>query len=532
MDKENQEREINNYFYDIFIITILFFLSLFLRLYNYKEMGVAPDEVIYSNYAYSILSHNWSWPKHYMYGQPPFLPYILAILTYLFGGDLKIFRLVPIIFGSLSVSMLYVLGKELFDRKVGILSSLLLGFSSIHILYSRTVMLESMLIFFILGSIYFFWKSYYVKRNFKSAVLAGVFLGLAIDTKYVGLLLIPIFIIFILWTNRNGFFSLNLKSLIEKNLVITLFTSLIVFAPVLINLYLKRVNPFYYYLFGIFEKPFAGHKSYGASNLLFRGYNNYVDILIDKNSIATSQFPFFEAFHSVTFILLGIAMVYSLYFMTKNFPNVSLIMIYFVIFNLFVAYYGRRFSYYLLWSLPGFYIMITYMLVDLAQKIKFSSTTNFSLRLWTSFPILVLTFIFISSTVVVGAMAPSVNEALKIGYERQISKLKNDLQPREYIFTDKRDITGYYVQKLDINEKSQEIYILPLFKTFETPTAKEKKINFELLDEFKPRFIITDTYFFDAYTKTSDLKRLQNDYNLISDESGVLLFERKSFNPL
>jgi hypothetical protein len=517
---------------DFFLIIILFLISFSLRIYNYKELGVHPDEILYSDYTYSIILHQWSWPREFMWSQPPLLFYILAILTNLFEGDLMIFRLVTIIFGSLSVSMMYILGKELFDRKVGILSSILLSFSGVHILYSRTLMLESTVIFFILGAIYFFWKSYQEKRNFKIAVLAGIFLGLTIDTKYVGLLLIPTFVIFILWNNKTGFFPLNLKSLMERNLIIIFLTSLIVISPVLINLYLEKVNPFYYMLFGQFKTvSFAGDRTYGILDLVIRGYNNYVDVLVDKNPIISSFYPAFPIFYLAASILLGVTIIFSVYYLLKSSPNISIITIFFIVINLFVAYYRRRFDYYLLWSVPAFYIMISYLLVDLAKKIRpklYTFEFNFFPKLFLRISIIVFGSIFIFSSLVFGALSSSVNEGLKIGYEKQISDIANEIQPGEIIVTDQRGITNFYLIKFGFNSRRMNIYIFPLYKTYETPIGKVRRINFKSLETLNPRFIITDEFLYNAYTRPNDKKLLHDKYYLNSNKDGILLFKRKN----
>ena len=177
-DKIMGQKSRENLRLDFLIASILFVISLLLRLPHYTEVCLWPDEFIYSAYAYSTISNNWLWSAEATL-QPPLFPYILATITYFFGGSIEIFRIVSIIFGSLSVWVMYFLGKELFDRRVGILSATLLCFGSFHIMYSRIVMLEATLIFFILASLYYFFKSYNKEDDIKYACLCGIFLGLA-----------------------------------------------------------------------------------------------------------------------------------------------------------------------------------------------------------------------------------------------------------------------------------------------------------------------------------------------------------------
>ena len=140
---ENMKTLSGNRFYDFFIISVLFIISTIIRMYNYADMSVYPDELYYSSYAYSIIIHNFAWPPEYMVCQPPLFPYILATCTYFFEGGLDVFRVVPIFFGSLTVCVIYFLGKSLYNRRVGILAAILLCFCSFYILFSRIVMLEA-----------------------------------------------------------------------------------------------------------------------------------------------------------------------------------------------------------------------------------------------------------------------------------------------------------------------------------------------------------------------------------------------------
>jgi hypothetical protein len=83
---ENMKTRSWNWYYDFLIISILFIVSMLLRVYNYADMSVYSDEISYSSYAYSIITHNFAWPPEYMGSQPPLVPYILATCTYFFEG--------------------------------------------------------------------------------------------------------------------------------------------------------------------------------------------------------------------------------------------------------------------------------------------------------------------------------------------------------------------------------------------------------------------------------------------------------------
>lgn len=162
---------------EFFVVILLTILAFFLRFYNYMNVSVVLDETGFSRYAYSILADSWGWPLEQMAtNHPPLIPYQLAVLTYLFGGSLEIFRVLIIFYGSFTVIVVYYLSKELYDQRVGILSALLLTFYSYHIIYSKYVMLEVPLIFLFFSlSVFSFWKSYNKPTDIKSAMISGVF---------------------------------------------------------------------------------------------------------------------------------------------------------------------------------------------------------------------------------------------------------------------------------------------------------------------------------------------------------------------
>jgi 4-amino-4-deoxy-L-arabinose transferase-like glycosyltransferase len=527
---ENMKTLSGNRFYDFFIISVLFIFSMLIRIYNYADLSVQPDEITYSSYAYSILSHNWAWPPEFMGANPPLLPYILAIATYLFEGGLDVFRLVSIFFGSLSVCVIYFLGKSLYNRRVGILAATLLCFCSYHILFSRTVMLEAIWIFLAYLSLYYFWKSYNEENGIKYALLSGVFLGLALDTKFNALLLYISFALFILWTKKRGWL-LGWKYLIEKKYLLLVFVSLLVFSPVFIDLCIHGANPFYWHLVGRYQTQFVGYKTvseFGILTLLQHGFDNYVDMIINGSSIATQSISWLPAFYLAASFLLLTTILYFLYLSLKSEPQPSgcFLMITFFAFNAFIALFATRFQYYLLWGLPVFFIMLSYLIVNFIESIILriaNKESRLSLKALARIFVLALAFIFVFSYIIVGIMVPSVNEAPTVGYETQVINIKYTIQPGESIATDKGSMIDYYFDKYEIYAQEEHIFLLPIFKMIHG----RQRVNLEMLENAKPRYIITSVYLFSAYTTSYDKKMIEKDYDLISNENDVLLYERE-----
>lgn len=503
-------------------------------------MTPLPDELIYSNYAYSIIAFDWGWPPYQMYAQPPLFPYILSITTYLFQGGLETFRVVPIFFGVLDVIAVYFLGKTIYNSRVGILSAFFFAFSSYHILYSRSVEIETMLIFIILASMYFFWRAYAEEKLFYAAI-AGVFIGLGDNTKYSAMLLYPIFICYLLWIKRKGFLP-GWKALFEKKFIVIIGISLLVFAPVLIDLYIYGINPFYWQLFERYQIQFASYKTvgqFGIKELILHGYDNYVSMLMDartdlskgfhieSGSIATMSLPipWLFLFQLSTYILLPITILYYSYFFLKTQHRESFLLIAFLIFNVFVALFATRFQYYLLWNVPLFFIMLSNMTINFKNKINLRDSSKiFDLKNFMHISVLLLVGIFIVSYIYIGTLSPFVNESPKVGHEKNILKIKNMISSNEVIATEAIDMTYYYFDKYGIG-------YVPIFQLYTLDKKIEKqylRVNLDMLEAVKPKYILVGIYSYSAYATSIDRTWIQERYNMISFEDDSLLFERKA----
>jgi hypothetical protein len=208
-------------------------------------------------------------------------------------------------------------------------------------------------------------------------------------------------------------------------------------------------------------------------------------------------------------------------------------MITFFVFNAFVALFATRFQYYLLWGVPVFFIMLSYLIVNFIESIRLriaNKESALSLKAQARIFVLALAFIFIFSYIVVGTMAPFVNEGTKAGYETQVLNIKYKIQPGECIAADVFRTVIHYTNKYDIKAGEHNIGVLHLYKRVKRVHYTSTEVNVELLDRAKPRFIITDDYFFSAYTTVRANKEIRLHYDLISNEDGVLLYERKKNN--
>lgn len=90
--------------------------------------------------------------------EPPVYQTIVAFFYRLLGIKIELARITSILFSLGSMVFLFLIAKKYFSFRVGLLSALIFGLLPYNIYYSRVVLPEPMIIFLILGLVYFFDK--------------------------------------------------------------------------------------------------------------------------------------------------------------------------------------------------------------------------------------------------------------------------------------------------------------------------------------------------------------------------------------
>lgn len=120
---------------------------------------------------------------------PPLYYILMHFWAKLFGISEFSLRFPSLIFSVLSITVIFKLGKELFDRKAGLLAALLLSISLYNIDFAREAKMYAMVWFFGLLSFYFFYK--FIKdKKARDLVLYIASTTAALYTLYVGFLFI------------------------------------------------------------------------------------------------------------------------------------------------------------------------------------------------------------------------------------------------------------------------------------------------------------------------------------------------------
>lgn len=175
----------------IFLILLLGFL---LRLINLNQsfwLDEAIQVLAVKNNSYqSLLSEYVRGDFH-----PPLYHFILKFWTGIFGYSEIAARVPSIIFGVVTILFVYLIGKKLFNQKVGIIAALFLTVNPLAIYYSQEARMYSLAAMLVTATIWFL-----LKKNWLWFLL---FLTASLYTDYLVYLMLPVY--FFISTDKKKF---------------------------------------------------------------------------------------------------------------------------------------------------------------------------------------------------------------------------------------------------------------------------------------------------------------------------------------
>lgn len=146
---------------------------------------------------------------------PPVYPTFLGILYHFFGTSIFVYAIPQIILGTMSCYLTYVIAKEAFSPKIGLMACFLLSIYHPIVWWTSYIRTETLFIFLLLLTIIFLIKA--VKNNLdtKNMVISGIFLAVSFLCRNV-ILYLPMFIIFYFII---VFFKNNKKRLLYSTII-------------------------------------------------------------------------------------------------------------------------------------------------------------------------------------------------------------------------------------------------------------------------------------------------------------------------
>ena len=329
----------------ILAFAVIFFLSL----------GGGPlwaaDEKTYSQMAYHMAKSGdyflpWSFGEPAIWiGKPPLVMWLMSLSYQVMGVTNFAARVWMPLFGVLSLVVIYHLGKKLYNAQVGFLSVLVLGTFSVFYGFATHAMTDGPLVFFMLSSIYFLLLSE-EKHSIRYGALSGVFFGLALMTKQLEALLIPlIVVVYWLATKRS------VRFLFTKRFTLSWGVAAAVFLPWVAYM-LGRFKDFWdcYFTYANVSRiisPLEGHNG---------DYLFYINYLFTSEPWAV-LLPF-----AVGFCIYNVAV-------KRSKPDLLLLWWMLVVFALF-SFAQTKLYWYILPAVPAFAIAIASLLYQTATKVQ------------------------------------------------------------------------------------------------------------------------------------------------------------------
>ena len=126
-----------------------------------------------------------------------YFPAFFAFL-YKLGANELTFRVIELIISLGAVYGTYLLGKEMYNEKIGLISSFIMSFFWLAVFYTARIMVDVPVLTFSIFTLYFFWAGYVNKKSKYNLWLMGLFGALAIMTKFTAILMVLVILIYLL----------------------------------------------------------------------------------------------------------------------------------------------------------------------------------------------------------------------------------------------------------------------------------------------------------------------------------------------
>ena len=194
----------------IFLISI-FTMGFILRLIAAINLSVSADDMHFVTHAINFLNSG----KLVTYDQSSGLWFAFTDIMYnLFGMTQLASRMAPLLFGSLTIIVMYLFTKEFFGEKVSLISAFFLAIAPFHI-KNTVAEMDVMTMFFVLLGFVLFLKA--IKKSKNSLfIFSGIFIGLSIYTKVYPLLFIPSLVLYFIYHLKSSKKQVLTKQNLQK----------------------------------------------------------------------------------------------------------------------------------------------------------------------------------------------------------------------------------------------------------------------------------------------------------------------------
>lgn len=285
---------------------------------------------------------------------PPGYFAVIWLWTRMFGFSEVFARLPSVIFGVLTIYLVYLIGKKLISKEVGFISALLLAINPLHIYYSQEARMYSLAALAVSLNIFLFIKLLKGEKvNYIYFILSN-FLILLSD--YVAYLIFPAEVLII-------FISHQIKHL--KSWSINLLVSLIIFSW-WVPTFLKQLN-----IGSVASSNLPAWKEVVGAIRLKPLALTYVKFIIGRIGFAN------PLVYAAVFLPVGLLFLFLmlLSFKSKNYVFEKIMISWLlvpIILAALISFFVPVYSYFrLLFVLPAFLILVSCGVTSLKNKLKY-----------------------------------------------------------------------------------------------------------------------------------------------------------------
>jgi len=349
-----------SHFDAVFVLLILAFSTIFFINLGSGALW-ASDEQTYSQWAFHMVKSGdyltpWAFGDlSFWISKPPLNVWLMSLSYQAFGVTNFALRIWSSIFGTLSLVVVYFLGKKLYNPYVGFASAIVLGTFTTFFAFARHAMTDLPFAFFVLASIYFFISSDKSGKINRYAALSGVFFGLALMTKQVEALLIPLILFAYLLVTKK-----SLRFLFTKHFTLFWGIALVIFAPWLIYMNINFGSSFWqsYFTYSAVTRTISPIEGHGGGYLFYFTY-----LVYSENPLWVILLPFAAGFCAVNAYI-------------KRSKADALILMWMGIVVLVFTFAQTKLYWYILPAFPAFAITISSFLYEASKKIQRHRTAS------------------------------------------------------------------------------------------------------------------------------------------------------------
>ncbi len=294
----------------------------------------------------------------------PFYYYFMAPLLWLFRFNPTGPAVGVALLAVVTIFLVWLVGRELFDRKTAVFAMFLYAVSPVVIIYSRHSWNPNIMPFFSLLLVYSVWRFWH-KKDYRFVIVANFSLAVCLQSHYLALSLVPFLFFFILLSFIESTKNNRLKSFLG-------YTSLSFFLFCLLMLPLvlfdakhnwRNLNAFLEFLFG-------SQKGVSFSLLFIISRISFVwNLLITRLVVAKSVF-WGQRLSLIIFLLIVWKLIYL--FKRKNFKELkpfAFVLLWVLVAVLSLSFYKEQiYDHYFGFAFPSLFLLVSSLLSEIYNK--------------------------------------------------------------------------------------------------------------------------------------------------------------------